>query len=64
MEKNVQPPHVLLNTPSQMLRKVTTKHPEGRTSHKVSKEIRSKVTVVGATAFKDPNAPHKFSEID
>jgi hypothetical protein len=55
-------PIVMCNMPALLLRKKTKKNPEGRTSYRFKKELRDKITIIGKTAFKDPNAPVTFGE--
>ena len=57
-------PIVMCNMPALLLRKKTKQYPEGRTSYRFKKELRNKITIIGKTAFKDPNAPVTFSEAD
>lgn len=48
--------------PALLLRKKSKIYPEGRTSYRFKKELRNKITIIGKTAFKDPNAPVTFGE--
>jgi hypothetical protein len=55
-------PIVMCNMPALLLRKKCKAYPEGRTSYRFKKELRDKITIIGKTAFKDPNAPVTFGE--
>ena len=57
-------PIVMCNMPALLIRKKSKQYPEGRTSARFKKELRNDITIVGKTAFKDPNAPVTFSEAD